>query len=153
MLSDDKRLEIKIDRELKALPELQAPPSLLARVMAAIHAMANLPWYRRSWATWPEKFRWSSFVALLALFGGLCYGGWGVSNAAAPVISQKVSVVTTLWNALNDLLTAMVIGFRHLGTPTIIAIAGALILSYLMFVALGAIYFRLALSSSRSFRL
>ena len=153
MLSDDKKLEIKIDRELKALPELPAPPSLLVRVMAAISAMANLPWYRRSWATWPGRFRWSSLVALLALFGGLCYGGWGVSNAAAPAISQKVSMATTLWNGLHDLETAIIMGFRHLGTGTIVGIGVALVLSYVMVLALGAVYFRLAFSPSKSFRL
>jgi len=153
MLSEDKQLEIKIDREIKALPELHAPPSLLVRVMAAINAMAQRPWYRRPWATWPDRIRWSSFVGLLALFGGLCYGSWGVSNAAAPAVSQKLSVLTTIWNALNDLFMAMVIGFRHLGTGPIIGIGAALVLSYLLFLALGAVYFRLAVASSKSFRL
>src|SRR5882762_10520527 len=151
MLPDDKTLEIEVDRQLKSLPELPAPLSLLPRVMAVIAARMALPWYRRPWATWPERLRWSSLAALLALFGGLCYGGWGVSNAAAPSISQRFSTLTSLWNALNDLLTAIVIGFRHLGTGTIVGIGAALILSYVMFLALGALYFRLAFASSKSF--
>ena len=62
--SYEKRLEQEIDRELKGLRELRAPEALVGRVLRAIAQPVCLPWYRRSWQTWPmaigERCRWSS---------------------------------------------------------------------------------------------
>ena len=65
----DKQLEAAISRELKALPELAAPAALASRVMAAIEQRARVPWYRRSWQTWPVALR-RCFVRCAA--GAVC---------------------------------------------------------------------------------
>src|SRR5437764_13255978 len=103
MLPDDKKLELQIDRQLKGLPELDAPAGLVPRVMAALAARAALPWYRQSWSQWPVAMRWSSFAALLALFGGLCYAGSALFENAGASIRHKISNpfgLAWLWNAL-----------------------------------------------------
>ncbi len=154
MLPDDKKLEIEIGRQLKSLRELQAPSSLLPRVMAVITARAELPWYRRSWMTWPSGPRWASLAALLILFGGLCYFGSGLSEATLGPVTQKFSDkfagFRSIWNVLNDLTTAIFVAFRHLGTGALIGICATVLLSYAMFLALGAVYVRLAFSPSKS---
>jgi hypothetical protein len=153
MLPEEKKLEIEIDRQLKALPELEAPSGLAPRVMASIAAKAAVPWYRRSWSNWPVGLRWGSLAALLSLFGGLCYAGSGVSEVAMASIRQKFSGnflgLPSIWNALNDLVAAAVVAFQHLGTGALIGIAAALILSYNMFLARGAAYYRLAFSPAK----
>jgi hypothetical protein len=157
MLPDDKKLELEIDRQLKALPELEAPAGLASRVMAALAARAAVPWYRQSWSNWPVALRWSSLTALLGLFGGLCYAGSGLFDRAGASLRDKVSGNTlglaSLWNALNDLAATACAALQHLGTGAVIGIAATLILSYTMFLALGAAYYRLAFPPSKSFRL
>src|SRR5258705_4824538 len=82
-LEYEKRLENEIHRELKKLPELIAPRTLISRVMAAIEARLRLPWYRQSWQVWPLPLRAVSLVILLALFGGLFFRGLKFSHAEA----------------------------------------------------------------------
>jgi hypothetical protein len=157
MLPDEKKLEIEIDRQLKALPELEAPNGLVPQVMAALARRQALPWYRQSWSHWPVAFRWSSLAALLALFGGLCYASPGFVDRAVASARDKVSGHTmglaSLWNVLNDLLATGFALLQHLGTGALIGIAATLILSYTMSVALGAVYYRVAFAPSKSFRL
>ena len=47
----EKALERLMDRELKKLPDLPAPGSLVHRVMLAVHQRESLPWYKRAWPT------------------------------------------------------------------------------------------------------
>jgi hypothetical protein len=157
MLPDDKRLEVEIDGQLKALPDMEAPAGLVPRVMATLAARAARPWHRQSWSNWPVALRWSSLAALLTLFGALCYAGSGIFDRAGASLRDKVSGNTlglaSLWNALNDLATTAFAAVQHLGAGALIGIAATLILSYTMFLALGAAYYRLAFAPSKSFRL
>lgn len=61
-------LERLIDRRLRALPALAAPPSLLPRVMSAARAWAARPWYAREWLTWPLGWQVGSVALMAALF-------------------------------------------------------------------------------------
>jgi hypothetical protein len=148
---------LEIDRQLKALPELDAPAGLVPRVMATLAARAALPWYRQSWSHWPAALRWGSLAAFLALFGGLCYASSGIFERAEASIRERVPANTlglaSLWNALNDLAATAFAALQHLGTGAMVGIAATLILSYLMFLALGAAYYRLAFAPSKSARL
>ena len=156
MLPEDKQLEIEIDRQLKKLPDLQAPASLAPRVMAIISARATAPWYQRSWSTWPATLRWSALTALVAIFGAICYAGWGISNNATPSLERFTGHLTglgALWTVIDDLLASGVATIRSLGSGAIAGICAALVLSYAMCLALGAACYRLAYSTSKSFRL
>ena len=148
-LHEEKRLEVAIDRELKALPNLRAPGTLASRVMSAIENGAVLPWYRRAWQTWPVTLRAASLVALLAMFGGLCFAGWELSQAASLVsATQKVggwfAGLNFAWSAISAVGNALVLVIKSLGTGFIIACTVTALLAYAVSLALGTVFVRLA---------
>ena len=145
----DKQLEAAISRELKALPELTAPGALANRVMAAIGQRARVPWYRRSWQTWPVALQAASLVVLLVLFGGLCLGGWQLSQAETTTLAlhrvgEWFSGLSMIQNTFNVLVNAGVLVVKKLGTGFIVACLVAVGTGYAMCVGLGTVYFRLA---------
>ena len=145
----NKQLEAAISRELKALPELAAPAVLASRVMAAIEQRARVPWYRRSWQTWPVALQAASLVVLLALFGGLCYGGWELSQAEATTLAlhrvgEWFSGLSMIGNTFNVLVSAAVLVVKKLGTGFIVTCLVAAGIGYAVCVGLGTVYFRLA---------
>jgi len=145
----DKQLEAAISRELKALPDLAAPGALANRVMAAIGQRARVPWYSRSWQTWPAALQASSLVVLLALFGGLCLGGWqlsqtGTATLALHRVGEWFSGVNVIGNTFNVLAGAAVLVAKKLGTGFIVACLVALGTGYAVCIGLGTVYFRLA---------
>ena len=57
-----------MDRELRRLPLPRAPQTLLPRVMAAVQAWAQRPWYTRAWFAWPPRpGAWSSLAPVVLL--------------------------------------------------------------------------------------
>jgi hypothetical protein len=146
----DKRLETAISRELKALPELAAPGALASRVMAAIEQRARVPWYRRSWQTWPAVLQAASLVVLLALFGGLCFGGWQLSQTGTATLAlhragewfSGLGVIGNVFNALVNAVVVVVV--KKLGTGVIVACLVAVGTGYAMCIGAGTVYFRLA---------
>ena len=148
-LDNDSQLELEISRELKALPELTAPASVANRVLAAIELRLNVPWYRRSWVTWPLALRMASLVAMLAMFGGLCLAGWEVSRtetimSATHRAGQWFSELNTIGSVLNILAGSAALVVKKLGTTFIVACLVAAGLGYAIFLGLGTVYFRLA---------
>lgn len=145
----EKRLEAKISRELKALPELAAPAALANRVMAVLEQRTRLPWYRRSWQTWPMALQAASFAVLLALFSGLCLGGWELSQAEATTLAlhrvgEWLSGLNLIVNTFNVLMDAALLAVKKLGTGVIVACLVIVALGYAMCVGLGTVYIRLA---------
>jgi hypothetical protein len=145
----DRQLESEIDRQLKELPELMAPPNLVPRVMAALARRANLPWYRQSWPAWPVPVRLFALVISLALFGVLCYAGWEFSQlpSFATVTGKLTGVfsgVSSIWNTISVLLEAMLLAIKHLGNWFILGLLAALALTYGMCVGLGSVYLKVA---------
>jgi hypothetical protein len=145
----DKQLEAAISRELKALPELAAPGALANRVMAVIGQRARVPWYRRSWQTWPGALQAASLVVLLALFGGLCLGGWQLSQTetvsfALHRVGEWFSGLTVIGNTFHVLVNAVLLAVKKLGTGFIVTGLVIVCLGYAMCVGLGTVYFRLA---------
>ena len=144
----DKQLEAAISRELKALPELSAPTVLASRVMMAIGQRARVPWYRRSWQTWPVALQAASLVVLLALFGGLCLGGWQLSQTG-PVtlalhrVDEWFSGLGVIQNTFNVLVNAAVLVAKKLGTGVIVACLVAVGTGYAMCIGAGTVYYRL----------
>ena len=58
-------LETLVDRELRRLPALRAPHTLLPRVLAAVQRWSQRPWYARAWFTWPIGGQIASAAALV----------------------------------------------------------------------------------------
>ena len=145
----DNELEARIDRELKSLPPLAAPPTLAPRVMALVASRAAAPWYRRAWPMWPVSLQAASLVLLLAMFGGLCFAGWQVSHAASvTTAAQKVggafSVVSVVWRTLGVLGDSAAQVIRHLGTGFVCALVAVGLAGYAMLLGLGSACYRLA---------
>ena len=149
----ERQLEERIDCGLKALPELQAPPALAARIMSEVRLRAERPWYRRPWQAWPVGLRAASLPVVLALFGGL---SWGVSElahglAAAPAIQSlagQASGLGLFLRTLGVLSDAAILSLRHLGAGWLAAIFTALFLAYAACVGLGTVSLRLAMARS-----
>jgi hypothetical protein len=144
------RLEREIDVQLKALPELEAPSTLAATVMARLHAQASLPWYRRSWQTWGPGARTLCLASLAVVFVRICFGGeWGQKMApTAPVLEYGRSLASAfglLRSALDALGSAVKAAVFQLGTGFVTGCAVALGLGYALCVGLGTVYVRLAL--------
>jgi hypothetical protein len=145
----EKRLEVEIDRQLKALPPLVAPATLAARVLAVIENRVALPWHRESWPAWPLALRAVSLLVLLGVFGALCFAGWEVSQAPSVLaaghrIAGWFSGLNTIWNATSALGGAVVVVAKHLGTGFIIGCLAAVALGYALCLGLGTFYVRLA---------
>jgi hypothetical protein len=154
----DKRLEAEISRELKALPELAAPATLVNRVMTTIEQRARVPWYRRSWQMWPVALQAAALVVLLALFGGLCLAGWELSQARATTLAlykagEWFSGLGVIINTFGVLANAVLLAVEKLGTGFIVACLVAVALGYALCVGLGTVYFRLALAKQRELNL
>ena len=148
-LEYEKKLEVEIDRELKSLPEIAAPATLVSRVMAAIELRKALPWFRRAWHTWPSSLQGLFVVTMLALIGGICFGGWEASHTATFGLAvQKVggwfSSLSALCTAFNALAGAIVAMIKQVNSTILIAFLCAAGLGYALFLGLGTMYFRLA---------
>jgi hypothetical protein len=133
-----------LHRKLRELPDLPAPPTLVPRVLAAIHARAQA-WWRRAWWDWPLLAQ-AAFVAVaLGLAGLVGGGGWALNQnlsaisdrlaAKLPAV-QPVGVQVSAW--LNQAWTYAATFQR----PVWIALLASLALTYLFCVGHGSALFR-----------
>jgi hypothetical protein len=88
-------LESLVDRELRQLPTPRAPRSLLPRVMAAVHAVAERPWYARPWFAWPPLAQAAS-IALLVAAGVAAYTLVPVVRMAAAIVAPGAFATVAL---------------------------------------------------------
>lgn len=147
----ENELAALVDRELKSLPPLHAPPTLAPRILAAIAACAEAPWYRRAWQTWPLALQGASLTVLLALFSTICYGGWRFFQTEAVVeTSAKVggvlSVFELVFRTLGVLRDAGVQVIQHIGPGYLIGFAVMALMAYAVCLALGSACVRFAIA-------
>jgi|SRR5687768_10325259 hypothetical protein len=90
-------LEQRVDRELRRLPAPRAPQTLLPRVLAAVEAWVNRPWYTRAWFTWPLGWQVAS-VALLAL----AIAGVWMLPPAPPSVVVTTNAGRVLWRTMVE---------------------------------------------------
>lgn len=90
-------LEQRVDRELRRLPPPRAPHTLLPRVLAAVEAWVNRPWYTRAWFTWPLGWQVAS-VALLAL----AIAGVWMLPPAPPSVVVTTNAGRVLWRTMIE---------------------------------------------------
>src|SRR5262245_12551033 len=80
-----------VGRSLRRLPSPRAPETLLPRVLAAVAAWAQRPWYERAWFTWPAPLQIGS-IAVFVLLAGLALIAWpGVHVTLASAISAPAA--------------------------------------------------------------
>ena len=147
----ENQLAAKVQQELNTLGELSAPPALAGRILRTIEQRTAAPWYRCAWQTWPLALQGVSLVALLLLFGGICFSVGQLSHAAqvSPAGQQAgewFAWFGVLWKTAGVLSDAVVTAFRHLGMGILIGGALALFAAYAACVGLGTACVRLALA-------
>jgi hypothetical protein len=150
----EKQLEAEIGRELNGLPELAAPAALVPRVLRTIEQRNRLPWYRRSWQSWPMSLQAASFVMLLTVFGGLCLGGGKAVRAEAAVrllqsAGEWLAGGKAVVNTFGVLANAAGQAVHSLGPGCIallLILAGT---GYVLSLGLGTVFFRLAFAKNR----
>ena len=145
----DKHWEARIGRELKQLPDLNAPGTLALRVIARIERRSALPWYRQSWQAWPVGLQVISFTILLALFGGLYFGASEfLQTQSATTAMHKAGAwffgLDVVRNTLAVLGNALVLTVEKLGTGFVIGLLALVALCYIACVGLGTLVVRFA---------
>jgi len=146
----DAKLAALVDRQLKSLPELAAPLTLAPRVMAAIAARTAVS-PARGWQTWSLALRVASFACLAAIFLGLCFGGWHVTQSSAVTnATQEVhgllALLKTLTSVLEAVLGALVLVVKQLGPIWLSLIAAVVLAGWISCLGLGTAFARLAWS-------
>jgi hypothetical protein len=131
-------LETLVGRELTQLPAPRAPHTLIPRVLAAVHAWAERPWYERAWFAWPLRWQLASAAGLI-LIGMLLPGAWttaaaAASTFAAPMMSALVDVAGRTAVAMN----AASVLWRALFEPVIPYVFGLVMMMCLACAAFGA---------------
>jgi hypothetical protein len=149
------RLERLIDDELKRLPPVQAPDSLLERVKIAIEEERGKPWWQKPWTAWPRAVQSFFIASLFALGGSLVYAlSHASSGASAEWISAKMAapyaVLDTAFNVFVTLFNAFLLLLQTTAGSWLIAVVASVAILYAASVALGVAWFRVALSR-RSF--
>ena len=150
-------LAAEITRELTSLPELQAPETLVPRVLAALQRRSLQPWYRRSWQTWPAGLQWACLLVLLGVFGGCCFAGWKLSHTEPATLAWQritswISAAGAIVNALDVLIGSVLLMFKKLGIGFVIAFLAALGFAYALCLGLGTFYVRIAAAASAPFQ-
>ncbi len=144
-----KQLEAEVDRLLKSLPPLRAPETLIPRVLAVVSAEARVPWYRRTWQTWPVAIRLGSLALALAFGAGLYVGIGEVVHAlrgtyVAAQFNNLLGALSGIHQAVRALAGAGALVIERVDTPWVVACGLLALLSYIACVGLGTIFARLA---------
>jgi hypothetical protein len=144
----DHKLERLLDRELKRLPDLPAPETLVHRVMLAVHAKSREPWWKRAWPGWPRPVQCVSLLLLLVAAAGLAYGtvlGFSGLGRAIPfdAASRWVGDQLPGLDALATLGNAGVLVFKAAGQQLLLLGSLLVVGSYLICVGLTTVGYQL----------
>jgi hypothetical protein len=91
----DEALRRLMDRGLRDLPQLHAPATLEARVLAELERRAALPWWRRSFTYWPQAAR-AAFLVICGALAKLALIG-GATAVAAFLYLRESAALTPPW--------------------------------------------------------
>jgi len=128
--SYQEELERRIDAELKKLPLLDAPSSLLPGVLNALAARQTRAWWTCSWSNWPKTVQLLFIILLSILLGAAVYAlsliwktGLDV-NLVLNLFRPAVDLLQTLFSALAVIIRS----------PIGIWIWGTAALSFIMYL-------------------
>jgi hypothetical protein len=144
----EKQLEAEIGRALQGLPDLAAPPGLLARTMNALEKPA--PWHLRPWNKWAVSVRIGFFGLALVLVAAAAVG-WragepGLMAAAFRFIAPATSGIKCCWDVLCALGGAVALAAQHLGKVFILCCLLAAAGACAVCAGCGTVFVRLALT-------
>ncbi len=105
-MTPDDKLASAIDRELKRLPDREAPVSLAPTVMSRIGKLSARPWWQRAWFDWPIPCR----AASLVFAGTIVWMIFSASNGAdtAGPLQPLFTLLSAIGLAVRALATASV---------------------------------------------
>jgi len=144
----DPQLESLLDAELKLLPPVAAPASLLPNVLSAIAARARLPWWQRAWWDWPLTAKAAFLLLALAIVGAFSGGGAMLDERISSYSQQAVErlgPVISLWETVLTMLNVVQSLVEKIGQPLLLCAAAIVGLLYLTCVGLGTVCVRYAL--------
>lgn len=147
---DGERWVEALDRELKSLPDHQAPPTLIPSVLAAIEARSARPWYKQSWVSWPVGVRLVVTAVSLLVIAASAWS-WadivsnlGVFGSVEETISDFVYIAGAVMNLAYLVVNAVITGLARTYSPFLLGIAIVLIAMYLACIGCGTLLYRLA---------
>lgn len=98
-------LERLAQAKLSQLPDLEAPPTLMPRVLAALEARAYLPWWRRAWLDWPHGYQVVSVV--LMVFSAFALA-WVLDSMRGSLPALTFSIwLTEQWAAIQAMASIL----------------------------------------------
>ena len=148
-MNEQEQLERLIQRELRKLPEMRAPETLVHRVMLAVHVKERQPWWQRPWLTWPRPAQvissalFASTVTALIYFGAQAWQLAGIGNPLDKIWMWIVSLAP-LWDGLMAILNAVVLVVQKGGQLYLFIGLGVATTMYLLCLATGTACYRLA---------
>ena len=159
-MNDDEQLKLEalIGRELKQLPDLQAPETLFHRVMLEVHTRARQPWWQRSWHGWPPALQAVTLVSLLGLAAAVSYGlGQTLQEipyeALEGVFYEWLGPLAWIWELGETLMNAVVLVMRSGGQQLLLYGSLMILVVYAACLGLGAAVARAVLSRAGSGRI
>ena len=147
----EQKLASRIQRELARLPLVEAPASLLPRVMAAVEARVRQPWWRRSWLSWPRSCR-VLFLLVSVVLAGACAYGFNLLVAGIAVgapgesLAGEFDFLRPAWGVALALGNALVLVIQSGGPLLIWGICLTMAAIYLTSIGLGTLCYRVAVN-------
>jgi hypothetical protein len=136
-----------LDRELKTLPDMAAPETLLVRIMGAVRERSVQPWWHRSWQSWPPGLQGVALFMLLATTGAVCYLG---AVAVDEIRLFGLATVLGSWFESLDLISTMwragMLMFKAGGQPLLLLTLLLVLGLYISCVGLGTACTRMLLN-------
>jgi hypothetical protein len=145
-MEPDPHLEDFIDEQLRRLPPVTAPVTLITRVMAAIATRAALPWWRQAWWHWPKAAQ--AAVLMVALFAAaIAISGNMVLSEGLGPYTQLISERTAMggaWSNLGTLLSTLAVALTKVIESFLLPVSLGVLILYLLCMAFGTALVRLA---------
>jgi hypothetical protein len=149
------RRSIGIDRALAQQPSINAPQTLLPRVMAAVQAWAARPWYERAWFTWPRILQIASLSAtalvVVAVWAAMPLANGFIDRLYASAVGSLGGGVASRMQRLDATIAGAQVLWRALVEPILayaaVVVAAMYIACATVAVALGRILFGRAMQS------
>jgi hypothetical protein len=130
-------LETLVDRELRQLPAVRAPHTLLPRVLAAVQQWSQRPWYARAWLTWPLAAQIASAAALFLIVVGSALLIADAQIAVGETSARLLNRAAPLTEAAEATINAARVVWRALIEPLLIYAFGLVVLMCLACAAFG----------------
>jgi len=136
----------QLHRELRDLPLIKAPDSLIPGVISLIHERRRA-WYRRPATTWPRLLQFALVGLGLMAFAGITWGTIEIIPILRAIDPQElfatpIAKITSLTGILDTLVrTSALVGRTAVG-PALLALATFGSLFYLILFGAGTALWR-----------